>query len=217
MFEKTKYYKVFSQLKEEIGFFLPDVAIILGSGLGIFADEIEEKTIIPTSKLDFYPKSTVEGHKGNIIFGKIGNKKIIAFQGRIHFYEGYTLEDAVFPVILAHLFETKTLITTNVSGGINSNYKPGDIILINNHINLTFKNPVRNLRNFAQSAVPDINFRLYDPQLLDTAAAVLKQKGFDPKFGTYLWTLGPSYETPAEIQAFKKLGEIGRASCRERV
>jgi purine-nucleoside phosphorylase len=203
--ENTKYYKVFQQIKEKIDDFIPEVCLILGSGLGIFAEEIDNKMIFPTSNLSDYPKSTVEGHKGNIIFGKIEKKNVNAFQGRIHFYEGYKLYDTIFPIILANLFGAKTLITTNVSGGINSSFKPGDIIFIDNHINFTFKSPIKDL--------PADNFNsdrshteFYDTSLLKRISEITEKFGIDFKKGTYLWTLGPSYETPAEIQAFKKLG-----------
>ncbi len=205
IFENTKYYEVFLQIKERIGDFVPDVCIILGSGLGIFADEIEDKIVVPTAELKNYPRSTVMGHKGNIIFGKINNKYVIAFQGRIHCYEGYKLSEAIFPVVIAHLFNTKILITTNVSGGINSSFKPGDIVFLNNHINLTYKNPIRELPSLNDNFFIKSK-EIYDSNILNTISSVTGKFGVDFKKGTYLWTLGPSYETPAEIQAFKKLG-----------
>ena len=202
--QDTKYYKVYSQLKNITEGFSPEVCLILGSGLGMFADEIENKILVSTKDLADYPKSTVEGHKGNIIFGSISGKKVIAFQGRIHFYEGYELKDTIFPVMIAKLFGAEKLITTNVSGGINSSYNPGDIIFINNHINFTFKNPIKELLRLNPNQIKHPEF--YDKQLLDRISNITESFGIKYKTGTYLWTLGPSYETPAEIQAFKGLG-----------
>ena len=204
-FENTKYFKTFCQIKEKTGNFIPEVCLILGSGLGNFAENIENKLIIPTSELLNYPKSTVEGHKGNIIFGNISGKNVIAFQGRIHFYEGYKLSDTIFPVVIAKLFGVATLLTTNVSGGINSSYQPGDIIFIDNHINFTFKNPIKELLD-TNHDVNNIRHQFYDAEILKRISELTKKFGIDYKKGTYLWTNGPSYETPAEIQAFKKLG-----------
>jgi purine-nucleoside phosphorylase len=203
--ENTKYYNVFQKLKANVRDFDPEVCIILGSGLGMFADEIENKVITSTLDLYGYPKSTVLGHKGNIIFGNINGKKVIAFQGRIHYYEGHKLSDTIFPVVISHLFGVKTLLTTNVSGCINSSFKPGDIIFLNDHINFTLKNPISEI--FSGTSEINIPRKIYyDNELLNKISKMTNKFDIEFKQGTYLWTLGPSYETPAEIQAFKKLG-----------
>ena len=202
---ENNYQLVYNHIKQKVGNFSPQICLILGSGLGVFASEINKHFIFDTNDLKGYPKSTVSGHKGNIIFGEINEKKILAFQGRIHYYEGYSLNEVVFPIILAKMFNISTLITTNVSGGINPSYKPGDIVFLDNHINLTFKNPISII---PKSLRIKRKYKLceYEPKILNSIHSISKKFNIELKTGTYLWTLGPSYETPAEILAFKKLG-----------
>ena len=203
--KENNYQLVYNYIKHEVGNFSPQICLILGSGLGVFASEIKRQFVFDTSNLKGYPKSTVSGHKGNIIFGEINRKKILAFQGRIHYYEGYSLNEVVFPVILAKMFNVNTLITTNVSGGINSKFKPGDIVFLDSHINLTFKNPIsvipQNLRIKSNRKICE-----YEQKILNKIPDISHKFNVELKKGTYLWTLGPSYETPAEILAFKNLG-----------
>ncbi|MCB0280806.1 MAG: purine-nucleoside phosphorylase, partial [Calditrichaeota bacterium] len=139
---------VTNQLKEAFDYlsnrlqFKPEIAIILGSGLGRFSELLSDPQIIPGHEIPHYPKSTVEGHAGNLIVAKLHNKPLIAIQGRSHFYEGYTLSDVVFSVRLMALLGVKTLIVSNASGALNPDFHPGDLMLINDQINFTFQNPL---------------------------------------------------------------------------
>jgi purine-nucleoside phosphorylase len=199
----NKYNEVFDFLKNKITK-QPLTSIVLGSGLGNFVDDIKKEIIIPTADIPGYPKSTVEGHSGKIILGYIEDIPILVFQGRIHFYEGYDISDTIFTSVISHLLGAKTVIFTNVSGGIS--YKPGSIVILDDHINMTFKNPVIKLKNYFPGFQSDMHKQCYDPSLIENAFKVSKENNIEIVKGTYAWTLGPSYETPAEIKMFQKMG-----------
>lgn len=185
-----------------------DVAVILGSGLGGFADELAEPRSFLTSELSGYPVSTVAGHAGRIVFGKIGRVKVMAFQGRVHMYEGYSPEQVAVPVRLAFAKGARTLLVTNASGGVSRRFRAGDLMLIDDHINLQFRNPLRGPQAVNESRWPDM-CHCYDPELKLLAERVAQEQKIELKRGTLAALLGPTYETPAEVQMLARLGADG--------
>ena len=174
-----------------------DAVVILGSGLGDFGNEITDKTVIPYSEIPEFPQSTVQGHSGALILGKIEDKSVLAFSGRFHFYEGYAFQKTVLPVHLAQAFNTKKLIISNAAGGINLDFRVGDLMVIEDIItqNMDLKStPVSNTWSLD----------LYP--VADRVQEVAEQVGVETNRGTYLYVKGPNYETKAEIKAFRMLG-----------
>ena len=202
-FENSKYFEAYNQITDIVGKQQPEIAVILGSGLGHFADSIKDKIVLPTKNINLFPKSTVLGHNGNMVFGHVNGKQVLTYQGRIHFYEGYSIEDVVFPVIISHLFGVKKIIITNVSGAVNLTFHPGNIIFIDNHIT----NPNIEKEIFDLFGMKN-NFRkeIYDAKILREISNITDKLGIEFRKGTYFWTTGPSYETPAEIRAMRTIG-----------
>jgi len=183
----------------------PKVAVILGSGLsGIFSLENERKKSF--AEIPGFPKPTVEGHVGEVAVGKLGGKEVLVQRGRIHYYEGYDLSDVVFPVRAYALAGVKILIVTNAAGGIRYGFFPGDLVLISDHINSLGLNPLRgpNIERLGPR-FPDMS-QAYDPRLRKLAREVAAELGITVKEGVYVMAPGPSYETPAEIRAFRAWG-----------
>jgi purine-nucleoside phosphorylase len=183
----------------------PKVAVILGSGLsGILSLENERKKSF--AEIPGFPKPTVEGHVGEVAVGKLGGKEVLVQHGRIHYYEGYDLSDVVFPVRAYALAGVKILIVTNAAGGIRYGFFPGDLVLISDHINSLGLNPLRGLNiERLGPRFPDMS-QAYDPGLRELAREVAAELGITVKEGVYVMAPGPSYETPAEIRAFRALG-----------
>jgi purine-nucleoside phosphorylase len=182
-----------------------DVAIILGSGLGAFADTFENLRSINTRDLPGYPVSTVAGHAGKIVAGLVGKTRVLAFQGRVHMYEGYPPEVVAVPVRLAHGLGANLLIVTNASGSFRRRFAPGDLLLIDDHINLQFRNPLRGPRIEGDTRWPDLG-QIYDPDLCELAECVALREQIPLRRGTLAGMLGPSYETPAEVRMLTRLG-----------
>lgn len=182
-----------------------DLAIILGSGLGAFADAFADAKSVSTSDLPGYPVSTVPGHAGKIIVGHISGKRVLAFQGRIHQYEGYEPGQVVIPVRLAHALGAKILIVTNASGAFNRRFSPGDLLLIDDHINLQFRNPLRGPNHTGEERWPDMA-ECYDRELCLLAEKIALEQRIPLKRGTLGGLLGPTYETPAEAKMLARLG-----------
>ena len=183
----------------------PKTAIILGTGLGQLASEITDKYEIPYSDIPNFPVSTVEGHSGKMIFGKLGGKDILAMQGRFHFYEGYSMKEVTFPVRVMYELGIKTLFVSNAGGGTNPQFKVGDIMIITDHINFFPEHPLRG-KNFPTGPrFPDMH-EAYDHELVALADEIAKENGIKVQHGTYLGTQGPTFETPAEYRMFAKLG-----------
>jgi len=183
----------------------PKVAVILGSGLsGILSLENERKKSF--TEIPGFPRPTVEGHVGEVAVGKLGGKEVLVQRGRIHYYEGYDLSDVVFPVRAYALAGVKILIVTNAAGGIRYGFFPGDLVLISDHINSLGLNPLRgpNIERLGPR-FPDMS-QAYDPGLRKLAREVAAELGITVKEGVYVMAPGPSYETPAEIRAFRALG-----------
>lgn len=185
---------------------LPQTAIILGSGLGPFADTLADALVLPASDIPGYPRSTVEGHRGRWVVGRHEGRPLLAIQGRVHAYEGHPLRTIAFPIHLLAELGVKTLLITNAAGAINRFYRPGDLMVIDDHINLTFRNPLFgvNDQRFGPR-FPDMS-RPYDPQLVELALAEGTRLGLRLHCGVYLGVLGPSYETAAEIRMGERLG-----------
>ena len=184
----------------------PEVGIVLGSGLGVFVDQIDNKIIIPYNDIPHFKKTTVEGHAGQMILGTINGVHIVALQGRFHLYEGLEMEEVVFPVrLLAHL-GIKKLILTNAAGGVNLNYRPGDLVIIEDHINLMGKNPLTGPNdNSMGPRFPDMS-EAYNQELNTVLEKVSASAGKKLARGVYVGVQGPTYETPAEIRMFRILG-----------
>lgn len=184
----------------------PTLGIILGSGLGSIVDIMEEKVVIPYSDIPNFPQGTVAGHKHNLVFGKIGKTEVVAMQGRFHFYEGLEMNVLTFPIYVMKMIGVENLIVTNACGAINENYKPGDLMLIKDHINLAGKNPLigPNDERFGPR-FPDMS-EAYSLERIDYAKNIANKLGINPQVGVYAFYSGPSYETAAEIRAFKAMG-----------
>ena len=184
----------------------PEVAIILGSGLGALADKIENPVYIDYSSLDGFPVSTAPGHKGRFVYGELNGKRVICMQGRFHYYEGYSMQQIIAPVRVMRMLGAEYLIVTNAAGGVNKSFNIGDIMLITDHINFMGTNPLigKNDERFGVR-FPDMSFA-YNPELRKLAKQCSESTGVEIKEGVYLACTGPSYETPAEIRAFRTLG-----------
>ncbi len=184
----------------------PSVGIILGSGLGDIAEKIENKIAIPYNKIPNFSNSTVNGHKGQFIYGTLNNKTVICMQGRLHYYEGYKMSDITLPIRVMKLLGVKTLIVTNAAGGINLSFNVGDIMLIEDHINFMGMNPLigSNITELGPRYC-DMTYA-YTPDLQKLAKKSAEKLSVDLKTGVYIACAGPSFETPAEIRAFRSLG-----------
>jgi purine-nucleoside phosphorylase len=184
----------------------PKIGIVLGSGLGIYIDQIQNKTIISFEDIPHFKKTSVEGHSGALIAGEVHGVPVIALQGRIHAYEGYPMEDIVLPVRTMGLLGIEYLFLTNASGGINTDFHPGDIVTISDHINLSGRNPLvgPNISELGPR-FPDMG-NAYDKDLRDLIYEVGKNHHVEIKTGVYCSVLGPTYETPAEIRMLRILG-----------
>ena len=202
---KKKIEAVKNQIREKTSH-RPKVGLVLGSGLGTLADELEDAVIIPYDQLDYFPVSTVEGHKGRLVLGYLEGTCVIAMQGRFHYYEGYTMEEVTLPIRVMKALGVKTLLVTNAAGGINPSFNPGDLMLITDHINQQGTNPLIG-PNDAELGVrfPDMS-QAYYPSLRELAQRVAAEQGISLREGVYVGVTGPSYETPAEIRMFQIMG-----------
>lgn len=200
-----KYQRAAEFIRERI-VTKPEIGMILGSGLGQMADYIEDAKTLDYSDIPGFPVSTVEGHAGRLVAGALMGKQVIAMQGRFHYYEGYPMSEVIFPVRVMRLLGVERLIVTNAAGGINKSFKPGDLMIITDHINLMGYNPLigRNVDDLGER-FPGMT-DAYDKQLVKTAAACARRLDIDIKQGVYCGVTGPSYETPAEI---RMLGTVG--------
>lgn len=207
--EKTEYIEHIKRATGYIANILgdrkPEVGIVLGSGLGALADNITDQIVIPYREIPGFPVSTAVGHKGNFICGSLGGKCVLAMQGRFHYYEGYTMQMVTLPIRVMHLLGIKVLFVSNAAGGLNFDYKVGDLIIIRDHISLQ-PNPLigPNLEEFG-TRFPDMT-RPYDPVFRKEAKEIAAQLGIKVKEGVYLADTGPSYETPAEYNFYRIAG-----------
>ena len=184
----------------------PEIGFILGSGLGVLADKIENPKIIPYSEIPHFPQSTVHGHAGELVFGEFQGKKVLAMKGRFHYYEGYPLEVVTFPVRVMKALGVTTLIVTNAAGGVNESFEPGDLMIIEDHLNLSNNNPLIG-PNDEKLVVrfPDMS-NAYNKNLITLAEKTAEELNIKVKKGVYTFLSGPTYETPAEIKMLQKIG-----------
>ena len=183
----------------------PFAGIVLGSGLGKLADKIENQIVIPYSEIPGFPVSTAVGHKGNFIAGELGGKFVVAMQGRFHFYEGYPMELVILPIRVMKVLGIQYLFVSNAAGGVNFDYKVGDLMVITDHIS-HLPNPLigPNLEEFGPR-FPDMT-RPYDLRLRKMALEIAEEQGYDLKQGVYFASTGPTYETPAEYKYYRLIG-----------
>lgn len=203
-----KLMRCYGAVKGKVSF-KPKIALILGSGLGDFCDTPECMEVVQT--LDYadipeFPKSTVAGHKGRFVFGYCNGVPIVAMQGRVHYYEGYSVQDVVLPIRLMHLMGAETLFLTNAAGGINPAFKAGDFMLICDQISLSVPSPLigANIEELG-TRFPDMS-EIYSRRLRNIIENAAASEGVPLQRGTYIQTTGPNYETPAEIRAYGRLG-----------
>ncbi len=199
--------------------FIPEIAIVLGSGLGNYAEKMEVATEISYTEIEGFPVSTVAGHDGKFLFGYIGEKAVVMMKGRVHYYEGYEMEDVVLPIRLMKMLGAKTLILTNAAGGIDPSYTPGDLMLIEDQIASFVPSPLRgqNLESLG-TRFPDMS-NIYDSELKDIAKKTAQKQGLKLKQGVYVQTQGPNYESPAEIKMYAACGAhaVGMSTACEAV
>ena len=203
MLEQIKATSEF--IRSQIGEFVPQVGIILGTGLGGLAESIDVKYSIDYSSIPNFPVSTVEGHKGRLIFGELGGKNVVAMQGRFHYYEGYTMQQVTFPVRVMKLLGIKTLFVSNASGGINTSFRTGDLMIITDHINL-MPTPLIG-KNMAELGprFPEMH-NCYDKDLIAAATEIAAEHNIKLQYGVYVGGTGPTFETQAEYRYFKAIG-----------
>lgn len=193
-------------IKEEIGDLSPKVSLILGSGFGDFVNEINVLKKIRYQEIPHFPSSSAPGHVGNLVFGYYKNLSVAIMQGRFHYYEGYSMDEITFPIRVLKSLGTEVVILTNASGGINLEYTPGDLVVIQDHINYSGINPlvgsefIRRKKHFI-----DMTYS-YDFKFRKSLEEIFLAMGIKYREGVYLYTTGPSYETPSEIKAFRSLG-----------
>ena len=177
----------------------PLFGLILGSGLSDLAEVVENALVVETSDLPGYPHGTVQGHQGRLVFGRLEGVPIVFVQGRLHMYEGHSLSSATFPIRLLAALGVSRMIVTNAAGGIRASFAPGTLMWITDHINMAFRGPHTN-------RTPDRRSHPYDLDWTKRAKSIADELGIQTEEGTYIWTLGPSYETRAEIRMFAGLG-----------
>lgn len=196
-----KCYKCF---KEKIDF-TPDIALVLGSGLGDYADGIKQEAVLDYKDIEGFPVSTVAGHKGRFVFGYVGDVKVVVMQGRVHYYEGYSMEDVVLPIRLMKLMGAKVLFLTNAAGGVNYDYHAGDFMLISDQICMAPSPLIGENADELGPRFPDMS-NIYDRDLREIVRNAAKDLGIPLQEGVYIQLTGPNYESPAEIRMVRTLG-----------
>lgn len=200
------YKKAAEAVSVRLGDFRPEIAMVLGSGLGDLADLAEHPVVIPYGDIPGFQSSTAPGHKGQLVCGTLMGRPIAVMQGRLHAYEGYSFEEVCFPLRVLRLLGCEKLVITNASGGVNLEFRVGDILLITDHMKFFMDSPLRG-QNLPEFGVrfPD-STHLYTPRLQEVARQTAKEQGLSLVEGVYMYFPGPSYETPAEIRAIRTLG-----------
>ena len=205
-FTFAQYQESADYLKSKLGGFVPKVAMVLGSGLGYRGDEVTDPIVVPYGEIPRFKHSTAPGHKGQLVFGTLAGQKVAVMQGRMHHYEGYSYEEVGYAVRVLRLLGCDTLFVTNAAGGVNWNFKAGDLMLITDQIKPFLESPLRgeNLPEFGPR-FPDSSY-LYTPALQDLARKQARRLDIDLKEGVYIYFPGPQYETPAEVRMARLLG-----------
>lgn len=218
----SDYYNMLRQTADHIRQKIhktPYIAIVLGSGLGNLANYMSNTIEIPYEDIPNFPRTTVTGHEGKLIFGELSGRNIVAMKGRFHYYEGWSMEQVVFPIRIFKLLGVNNLFLTNAAGAVNTQFKPGDLMLIKDHIGLFAENPLRgeNIDELGPR-FPDMS-NIYDRELLEMAAECAMRLRVDIRRGIYAYTKGPSFETPSEIRALKYFGAdaVGMSTVPEAV
>ncbi|MEE0766149.1 MAG: purine-nucleoside phosphorylase [Oscillospiraceae bacterium] len=206
MFTIDQYQQSAAYLRSRLDGFAPELLLILGSGLGGLAEQVERPLYIPYGDVPYFKKSTAMGHAGRFVAGMLGGKRALLMQGRLHVYEGHTMEEVAYPVRVAKLLGIETLVVTNAAGGVNLELKGGKLMLIRDYIKFTLDNPLMgpNLPEFGPR-FPDMTY-VFDRDLRETFKAVAAAQGESVAEGVYFYMTGPQYETPAEIRAIRALG-----------
>lgn len=203
---KQKIQESITYLQTEGWGVSPSVAVIMGSGMGRFAEAIRDPVILNTADIPHYPRSTVPGHHGRWFIGMLENTPVIGVQGRVHYYEGYTLEQVTYPVHLLASLGIKTLIVTTASGALNPSYQAGDLMIITDQMNCAFGNPlIGRPENLMGPRFPDM-YHCYDPELIQIALSAGQHLHIPLRQGVFCWMAGPAYETAAEVKMLQTLG-----------
>lgn len=215
----TDYETAIAVIKEHTDI-IPEIGLVLGSGLGTLANEVQNPVIIPYEKIPGWPRSTVHGHSGNLVIGTLEGKKVVAQQGRAHFYEGYSMKQVTFPIRIMHLLGVSTVILTNAAGGIDPSFSIGDVMLINDHINfpgLTGKNPLMGANDDTIGPRFVGLAQAYDRALREKAREIAQSYDIPMHEGTYAAVSGPAFETPAEIRMLRVIGAnaVGMSTVHE--
>lgn len=188
----------------------PEIALILGSGLGRLAEAANDTTVVSASTVPGYPASTVEGHEGRLVFGELEGTRVVFVQGRVHLYEGYPVQTLTMPVRLVHALGADRMVVTNSAGGVNRTFRPGTLMFITGHLNLAFASPGVGAsvapRSLSDDGMEEGPAPYYDRAWTDRAEEVALDLGVEVRRGVYAWMLGPSYETAAEVRALERLG-----------
>ncbi len=209
--------KCYNCFKNKIDF-VPDIALVLGSGLGDYADGIETEAVLDYHDIEGFPVSTVAGHKGRFVFGSVGDVKVVIMQGRVHYYEGYRMEDVVLPVRLMKMMGAKALFLTNAAGGVNKDFQPGDFMLISDHILMAPSPLIGENADELGVRFPDMS-NIYDRELRQVVRGAAEALNIPLREGVYIQLTGPNYESPAEIRMVRTLGAdaVGMSTACEAV
>ena len=217
MFQLSDYQESAGFLKSRLNGFSPEYLLVLGSGLGVLADQAKNAVMIPYGEIPHFKTSTAPGHAGRFVFGELGGKPVMAMQGRMHVYEGYSAEEVAYPVRVAKLLGVNVLIVTNAAGGVNTSYQAGDLVVLNDFIKLGFPNPLigKNIVEFGPR-FNDMSY-VFDRGYIQLLKETASEQGVTLKEGVYFYSTGPQYETPAEIRAFRLLGAdvVGMSTVHE--
>ncbi len=216
MYEKIQETVKFIKTKTNIQ---PRFGIVLGTGLGNFTDEMKIVDTIPYSEIPNFPVSTVKGHHGRLIFGWIGNQPAVALQGRFHYYEGYSMQEVTFPIRVLKFLGIQHLFLSNASGGTNPNFRVGDIMIIDDHINLSNRNPLIGVNDERLGPrFPDMS-EVYDKRLIKMAVEIAENEKLNYQVGVYASVTGPNYETPSEYKYIRKIGAdaVGMSTAPEAI
>lgn len=194
------------QFMKEKGMADVEFGLILGSGLGELAEEIEDAVVIPYDQIPHFPVSTVVGHAGQLVYGTLSGKKVLALQGRFHYYEGHSMQTVTYPVRVMKALNAHSVIVTNACGGVNTSFEPGDLMLITDQINFTGDNPLIGINEDEMGPrFPDMS-EAYTPAYREVAKKIAEERGLHLKEGVYMGYSGPTYETPAEIRFSRAIG-----------
>ncbi|MDR2922660.1 MAG: purine-nucleoside phosphorylase [Treponema sp.] len=217
MFQYKDYAESADYIRERLNGFSPACLLILGSGLGVLAEQVNNPVYIPYGEIPHFRPSTAPSHAGRFVCGELGTRPVMVMQGRMHVYEGYTAEETAYPVRTAKLLGAHTLIATNAAGGVNLEYKAGDLVALNDFINISSPNPLmgKNIHEFGPR-FPDMT-RVFDRDYIKLIKKIAAEQGIVMREGVYFYAAGPRYETPAEIRAFRLLGAdvVGMSTVHE--